>query len=129
MVTGGKGVHVVVPLAPAHDWDEHRGFAEALARLMAEEQPDRYVANMSKAKRRGKIFIDYLRNQRGSTAIAPFSTRARKGAFVALPVSWAGLARLDSAHPATVETAPTMIRRMKDPWPGYFKLKQKLPLR
>jgi bifunctional non-homologous end joining protein LigD len=128
MVTGGKGIHIVVPLAPHHTWDEHRGFAEALARLIAEEEPDRYVANMSKAKRRGKIFIDYLRNQRGATAIAPFSARARPGAFVAFPVSWAGLGRLDNAHPATIKTAPAMIRRAKDPWPGYFKLKQSLPL-
>jgi bifunctional non-homologous end joining protein LigD len=128
MVTGGKGIHVVVPLTPKHTWDEHRGFAEALARLMAEQAPDRYVANMSKAKRRGKIFIDYLRNQRGATAIAPFSTRRRAEPFVALPVSWAALGRLDSAHPATVGTAPAMIRRAKDPWPGYFKIKQSLPL-
>jgi bifunctional non-homologous end joining protein LigD len=128
MVTGGKGIHIVVPLAPTHTWDEHRGFAEALARLIAEEEPNRYVANMSKAKRQGKIFIDYLRNQRGATAIAPFSARARPGAFVAFPVSWTGLSRLDSAHPATINTAPAMIRRAKDPWPGYFELKQSLPL-
>ncbi len=62
---------------------------------MAEEKPDRYVANMSKAKRRGKIFIDYLRNQRSSTAIAPYSTRARPGAHVALPMTWQALARAD----------------------------------
>ena len=62
MVTGGKGVHVVVPLKRGHDWDAHRDFAEAMARVMAAESPDRYVANMSKAKRKGKIFVDYLRN-------------------------------------------------------------------
>ena len=100
MVTGGKGVHVVVPLKRGHSWDEHREFAEALARVMAEREPDRFIANMSKAKRRGKIFVDYLRNQRGATAISPFSTRARKGAPVAVPVSWEKLARLDNAHPA-----------------------------
>src|SRR5262249_46405170 len=66
MATGGKGIHVIVPLTRGHSWDQHRNFAEALARLMAEDSPERYVANMSKAKRRGKIFIDYLRNQRGS---------------------------------------------------------------
>ena len=82
MVTGGKGIHVVVPLKRGHHWDEHRDFSEALARVMAAESPDRYVANMSKAKRKGKIFVDYLRNQRGATAIAPFSSRARKGAHV-----------------------------------------------
>jgi bifunctional non-homologous end joining protein LigD len=126
MVTGGKGVHVIAPLKPGHSWDEHRAFSEALARVMAEESPDRYVATMSKAKRRGKIFIDYLRNTRGATAIAPFSTRARPGAYVAMPVSWAQLARLKDAHPVRVGEAKTFLGR-RDPWPGYFKVKQGLP--
>jgi bifunctional non-homologous end joining protein LigD len=127
MVTGGKGVHVVVPLTPGHSWEQHRAFAEALARLMAEESPDRYVATMSKAKRRGKIFVDYLRNQRGSTAIAPFSTRARPGAHVALPVSWPGLNRLDDAHPATIKDALRKLPRDRDPWQGYHEVEQDLP--
>jgi bifunctional non-homologous end joining protein LigD len=127
MLTGGKGVHVVVPLKPGHSWDEHRAFAEAMARLMAEEEPERYVANMSKKKRRGKIFVDYLRNTRGATAIAPYSTRARPGAHIAVPVSWAALARADNAHPASVADVKK-IARAADPWPGYFKLKQALPL-
>ena len=126
MVTGGKGVHVVVPLTPGHSWDQHREFAEALARVMAQEQPDRFVANMSKAKRKGKIFVDYLRNQRGATAISPFSTRARPGAYVAMPVTWQKLARLDNAHPVAVGEAAKFLGR-SDPWPGYFKLKQPLP--
>jgi bifunctional non-homologous end joining protein LigD len=126
MVTGGKGVHVVVPLRRGHSWDEHREFAEALARVMAEHDPDRFIATMSKAKRRGKIFVDYLRNQRGATAISPFSTRARKGAPVAVPVSWERLPRLDSAHPVAVGEVKRFMGS-KDPWPGYFKLKQALP--
>ncbi|MFZ5690574.1 MAG: DNA ligase D [Pseudomonadota bacterium] len=126
MVTGGKGVHVVVPLRRGHSWDAHREFAEALARVMAEHDPDRFIATMSKAKRRGKIFVDYLRNQRGATAIAPFSTRARKGAPVAVPVSWERLARLDSAHPVAVGEVKRFMGS-KDPWPGYFKLRQGLP--
>jgi len=126
MVTGGKGVHVVVPLLRGHSWDAHRDFAEAMARLMEEEAPDRFVATMSKAKRHGRIFVDYLRNQRGATAIAPFSTRARKGASVALPVSWPALARLANAHPLAVGEA-VKAARGRDPWPDYFKLKQKLP--
>jgi bifunctional non-homologous end joining protein LigD len=128
MLTGGKGVHVVVPLKPGHSWDEHRAFAEAMARLMAEQEPERYVANMSKKKRRGKIFVDYLRNTRGATAIAPYSTRARPGAFVALPLSWAALARAENAHPVSVADAAKKIARAGDPWPGYFKLRQALPL-
>lgn len=127
MATGGKGIHVVVPFKRRHTWDEHRAFAEALARLMAEEEPERFVANMSKAKRKGKIFVDYLRNQRGATAIAPYSTRARPGAHVAWPVTWEALARLKDAHPANVETAAAKLRG-KDAWAGYDKVKQTLPL-
>lgn len=126
MVTGGKGVHVVAPLKRGHSWDQHREFAEALARVMAEHDPDRFLATMSKAKRRGKIFVDYLRNQRGATAIAPFSTRARRGAPVAVPVSWERLARLESAHPVAVGKVKAFMGR-SDPWPGYFKLRQTLP--
>jgi bifunctional non-homologous end joining protein LigD len=126
MVTGGKGVHVIVPLSRGHGWEAHRNFAEALARVMAQEEPERFVANMSKAKRRGKIFVDYLRNQRGATAISPFSTRARPGAHVAMPVSWQKLKQLDTAHPVAVGEAKAFLGR-SDPWAGYFKLKQKLP--
>jgi bifunctional non-homologous end joining protein LigD len=126
MVTGGKGVHVVAPLRRGHSWDEHKDFAEALARVMAERDPDRFVATMSKARRRGKIFVDYLRNQRGATAICPFSTRAKKGAPVAVPVSWERLARLDSAHPVAVGAVRSYVGG-KDPWPGYFRLRQVLP--
>ena len=124
MVTGGKGVHVVVPLKPGHSWDEHRNFAEAIARLMAEEEPERFVATMSKAKRRGRIFVDYLRNQRGATAIAPFSSRARKGAPAAWPISWAALGKLANAQPATIVKIPGATA---DPWNGYFAVKQPLP--
>ncbi|HWP27684.1 MAG TPA: DNA ligase D [Xanthobacteraceae bacterium] len=127
LVTGGKGIHVVVPLAPGHGWDDHRHFAEALARVMAEDAPDRYVASMSKVKRHGKIFIDYLRNQRGATAIAPYSSRARRQGFVAWPVSWQGLARLDNAHPVTVATAAKFLSR-RDPWAGYAHVRQVLPI-
>jgi bifunctional non-homologous end joining protein LigD len=123
MATGGKGIHVIVPLTPGHSWDDHRNFAEAIARVMAEEEPERFVANMSKKKRRGKIFVDYLRNQRGATAIAPFSSRARKGAPVAWPLSWAQLARLKNAQPAHIEDS----KLGPDPWKGYFSVKQKLP--
>jgi len=122
LATGGKGIHVVVPLVRGHSWDQHRDFSEALARLMAKEEPERYVASMSKAKRKGKIFIDYLRNTRGATAIAPYSIRAREGAPYAVPLSWASLGRLENAHPYSVGTAPR-----GDPWSGYFKLKQRLP--
>ncbi len=122
MATGGKGIHVVVPLARGHLWDQHREFAEAMARLMAEEEPDRFVATMSKAKRKGKIFVDYLRNSRGATAIAPYSARARKGAPFAVPLSWQSLGKLKNAHPFSIGEIPR-----GDPWRGYAKLKQRLP--
>ncbi len=125
MLTGGKGIHVVVPFTRGHDWDAHRDFSEALARVMAADSPDRFIANMSKQKRQGKIFVDYLRNTRGATAIAPFSTRARKGAFVSVPVSWQQLDRMKDAHPVAVGEVAQFAKR--DPWPGYFKERQTLP--
>jgi bifunctional non-homologous end joining protein LigD len=128
MVTGGKGIHVVVPLTRRHSWDQQRAFAEALARRMAEEKPERYVATMSKAKRHGRIFIDYLRNQRGATAIAPYSTRARPGAFVATPVSWLALGRIADAHPVNVANAARRLGR-SDPWQDYASVRQALPLK
>ena len=126
MASGGKGIHVVVPLVPKHTWDEHRAFSEALARLMEEQDPERYVANMSKKKRRGRIFVDYLRNQRGSTAICPYSTRARKGAHIAAPLSWQGVAKLKNARPYNVTDA-AKLARAGDPWKGYGSLRQSLP--
>lgn len=126
MVSGGKGIHVVVPLAPKHSWDQHRAFSEALARLMEEQDPERYVATMSKKKRRSRIFVDYLRNQRGSTAISPYSSRARKGAYVAAPISWRSLGKLKNAHPFAVGDAAKLVRA-GDPWKGYRSLRQSLP--
>jgi bifunctional non-homologous end joining protein LigD len=125
MATGGKGIHVVVPLTPKHGWDEHRDFAEALARRMAQDEPDRFVANMSKVRRKGKIFIDYLRNQRGATAIAPYSTRTRAGAHVATPVSWQQLSKLADARPTAVGDARRLLRA--NPWPDYENVEQSLP--
>ncbi|MGR3756352.1 MAG: DNA ligase D [Tranquillimonas sp.] len=97
MVTGGKGVHVVVPLRRVAGWETVKLFAKTFAALAAERRPERYTATMSKAKRRGRIFLDWLRNERGATAIAPFSLRARPGAPVAVPVGWDELARLRRA--------------------------------
>jgi bifunctional non-homologous end joining protein LigD len=91
--SGGKGYHVVVPLKPWAGWDRVKGFARDFARAMAQSEPALYTATLSKKARKGKIFIDYLRNGRGSTAIAPYSTRARPGASVAMPIAWEALAR------------------------------------
>jgi bifunctional non-homologous end joining protein LigD len=129
MATGGKGIHVVVPLTPRHGWEDVKAFAEAMARTFAAEEPERYLAEMSKKARKGKIFVDYLRNGRGATAIAPFSTRARNGAPIAWPVAWSGLGSLKSAHEVTVEGAgAALARKGKDPWAGYFDVDQVLPI-
>lgn len=114
MVTGGKGVHVVVPIARRSPGTDAKHFAEAIARGMAGEEPDRFTATMSKAKRKGRIFIDWLRNERGSTAIAPYSTRARQGAPVAMPVTWNELKNLEAANLFHIEDA---ARRLDDPDP------------
>ncbi|MHA3979412.1 non-homologous end-joining DNA ligase LigD [Halovulum sp. GXIMD14794] len=98
MVTGGKGVHLVTPLRRTVEWDALKGFAKAVAHAMAAREPERFVASMSKERRMGRIFIDYLRNERGATAVAPCSVRARPGAPVAVPVAWGDLATLDSAN-------------------------------
>ncbi|WP_313230992.1 DNA ligase D [Sphingobium yanoikuyae] len=99
MLSGGKGVHVVVPHSPTHDWDVHKDFAARFAQALSTAEPERFVATMSKAKRKDRIFIDWLRNQRGSTAILPYSARARAGAPVAIPVDWNELNDLQDAHP------------------------------
>jgi bifunctional non-homologous end joining protein LigD len=97
IVTGGKGVHVWMPLRRARDWETVKLFAKTFAHALAERAPDRYTATMSKAKRKGRIFVDWLRNERGATAIAPYSIRARKGAPVAVPVTWDELGALAGA--------------------------------
>ena len=111
MLSGGKGVHVVVPLTPGHDWDTHKDFARRFAEALSTAELDRFVATMSKAKRKGRIFIDWLRNQRGSTAILPYSARARPGAPVAVPIGWDELDDMENAHPFDIADADTLLAR------------------
>ena len=115
LLSGGKGVHVVVPLDPGHDWDAHKDFAKRFAEAMSLAESDRFVATMSKAKRKGKIFIDWLRNQRGSTAIMPYSARAREGAPVAAPVGWDALADVEKAGAWTIADATELLDRAASP--------------
>src|SRR3546814_6741192 len=89
--SGGKGLHVVAPLKPRAGWVEVKPFAKSIADAMAADSPERFVATVTKSKRKGKILVDYLRNGRGSTAVAPYSTRARPGAAVSMPVDWSEL--------------------------------------
>ena len=113
MLSGGKGVHVVVPLDPGHSWEVHKDFARRFAEALSMAEPDRFVATMSKAKRKGKIFIDWLRNQRGSTAVLPYSARAREGAPVAVPIAWGELKDMKDAHPFSIDDAKRLIDRAR----------------
>jgi len=120
--TGGKGLHVVVPLTPNEGWKEVGQFCRRVAEIMVELSSDRFTANMSKAKRPGKIYVDYVRNNRGSTSIAPFSTRARERATVAVPLRWSELSGRIRPDSYTVATLANRLRRLKDdPWEGYFQ--------
>lgn len=124
MVSGGKGIHVIVPLQPKAEWPEVKAFCKALAQSLADDEPERYTASLSKARRKGRVFIDYLRNERGSTAICPFSVRSRQGAPVAVPLAWDELPKLKAAN--SVSLAAAIERARSDPWPNYFKQRQAL---
>ncbi|KPC54780.1 DNA ligase D [Amantichitinum ursilacus] len=125
--TGGKGLHVEVPLKPGADWDTVKAFSKAVATHLAQQLPDRFIATMSKAKRNGKIFIDYLRNARGATAVAAYSTRARDQAGVATPIAWDELPTLASASFWTIHNVPERLAAMKhNPWADYDKARVKL---
>jgi bifunctional non-homologous end joining protein LigD len=123
--TGGKGLHVVVPIERRHEWREVKAFAKRVAEAMSAARPERYLPRISKAERRGRIFIDYLRNDPTSTAIAPYSTRARAGAPVAMPLAWKEVtASLDPAA-FDVRTVPRLVER-PDPWAGIGDVRQRL---
>jgi bifunctional non-homologous end joining protein LigD len=124
--TGGKGVHVVVPLVRRHGWSEVKAFARALAELMASAAPDRFVATSSKKAREGKIYVDYLRNDRNATAIGTFSPRARPGAPVAHPLSWTELEGLDEAARLTLPEAAEIDWTARDPWREYGGVRQSI---
>ena len=125
--SGGKGLHVVLPVKPT-PWDKAKDFCHAVAASMAADDPDRYVASAAKSKRDKRIFIDYLRNSREATAVAPYSTRARPGAPVSVPVEWSELGALKSAGQYTVLNLPARLGRLrKDPWTNIGRLKQALP--
>jgi bifunctional non-homologous end joining protein LigD len=126
--TGGKGLHVVVPIARRYSWGEVKTFAKTVAEKMAETSPDLYLTRISIAERKGKIFIDYLRNDPTSTAVGPYSTRAREGAPVATPLAWREVTAKLEPRAFDIRSVPKRLAKLhSDPWDGINKLAQKLP--
>ncbi len=126
-VSGGKGLHVVVPLNPGCDWDLTKRFAHGFADALARSEPDRFLSTATKSKRNKRIFVDYLRNGRGATAVASYSMRGRAGAPVAMPLAWSELSKLTKANAFTIKDVPAKLkRRRKDPWEGIDRVKQNL---
>jgi len=126
--SGGKGFHIVVPVKPRADWNAIKDFAHDLAQAMAEAEPDRYTATLSKKARTGRIFIDYLRNGRGSTTVAPYSARARAGATVSMPVAWEALDM--TLMPDGFAIGNEVLRtglQAADPWEAFFAAGKALP--
>jgi bifunctional non-homologous end joining protein LigD len=125
--TGGKGLHVAAPIAPKQGWAEVKAFAKAVADTLVDVRADRYTANPLKKTRQGKIFVDYLRNQRGGSAIVNYSTRAKLNASVACPLGWDELKGLKVASPYTLKTLPARLKAKKrDPWKGFFSTRQSI---
>jgi bifunctional non-homologous end joining protein LigD len=127
--TGGRGLHVVVPLVPDADWSECLEFAHAIANLIAEQNPEQYTTDFRKVGREDKILIDYLRNNRTNTSICAFAVRARAGAPVSMPVEWADLKPSLKPDRFTVSSVRAYLaRRRVDPWRDYSRVKQRLKL-
>ncbi len=125
--TGGKGLHVVVPLVRRHSWDEVHDFTSALADDLVLRRPEAYVATAAKEKRRGKIFLDVLRNTRGATAVAPYSTRAKSGAPVSTPIAWDELSADLRSDRYTVANLPARLAALeRDPWEDYSAVRQSI---
>jgi bifunctional non-homologous end joining protein LigD len=125
--TGGKGLHVVVPIEPLRAWDEAKEFCKAIAELLVRTFPDRFTSKMTKSTRTGRIFVDYLRNAENATAIAAYSARAKANAPVAMPIAWEQLKTdLRFAH-FNVKNVPALLRRRRnDPWAALAKVRQQL---
>jgi bifunctional non-homologous end joining protein LigD len=125
--TGGKGLHVVVPLRPSMDWERAKALCKDVADGMAADSPQRYVAHMAKSAREGRLFVDYLRNSRGATAVAAYSTRARPGATVSAPLDWNELSEaIKSDHYRLGNIGRRLANLRRDPWEGFFETRQTL---
>src|SRR6185312_11942462 len=125
--TGGKGLHVVVPLNPGCPWPQVKDFSHAFASTLAQAHPLEFIATASKARRNGLIYVDYLRNSRGATSVASYSLRSRAGAPVAMPLRWNELGKLKSGHDFDIHSTPKRLARLRsDPWAGINELRQDL---
>jgi bifunctional non-homologous end joining protein LigD len=125
--TGGKGLHVAAPIAPKHDWDTVKAFTKAFAAAMMHDAPERYVVTVSKKARRGKLFIDYLRNGYGATFVAPYSPRARPNAPISMPLEWKELGpSLRSDHFRLENAAARLTAMKRDPWREMLKVRQSI---
>jgi bifunctional non-homologous end joining protein LigD len=125
--TGGKGVHVVAPFVRQHDWDTCLAFARGVAETIARSEPGRYSTSLAKRGREDKILLDYLRNNRGSTAVAAFSTRARPGCPVSVPIAWDELTPRLRPDQFTLRNLRRRLERLKtDPWRDYWTVRQRL---
>ncbi len=128
LLTGGKGLHVVVPLKPRAEWPKVKDFAQRFATALATAEPERFTAHLAKAQRKGRIFLDYLRNQRGATAIMPYSARARDGAPVSAPINWDELEAIESGARFTIRDADLLLERASArPLQGWGEADQALP--
>jgi bifunctional non-homologous end joining protein LigD len=126
--SGGKGLHVLLPIEPAASWTQAKAFTQSVAEAMAKARPERYVVNMAKSARRGRIFVDYLRNGRGATAVAPYSTRALPPATVSTPLAWNELSEGVRADHFKIDNLRQRLAVVKaEPWPNFFTLRQRLP--
>jgi bifunctional non-homologous end joining protein LigD len=128
LLSGGKGLHVVAPLDASKDWPTVKSFAERFSRAIAEAEPQMFTANIRKVERKGRIFLDWLRNQRGATAVMPFSVRAREGAPVSAPIAWEELDQFESGHHFGLHDVDELLERSSSKaLAGWGKAKQSLP--
>lgn len=122
--SGGKGYHIVVPFKSCKNWDKFYNFARQIATLMEAKWPKLYTTNMRKTKRKGKIFIDYLRNDKGATCVAPYSLRARQNAPVSMPIDWKDLSKIEPSQ-IIMQNIKTRLSK-KDPWENFFEINQSI---
>lgn len=128
-VTGGKGLHIVIPIVRKYPWDKVKEFTHAVVDAIVATNPNLFIGKMTKADRKGKIFIDYLRNQKGATAVAPYSTRARDNATVATPIAWEELTAKLKPNSFNIKNLPIRLKKLKsDPWKNFYKIKQNIKL-